>query len=327
VLILRLGAMGDVLHALPAVEMLRRSFPDLTIHWLVKPHWMPLLTGNPHIDQLIPYRRDSFRRLTELRSSLRSERYDIAIDLQGLIQSAVLAILSGAQHRIGYGRHAVRERLATYMYQTQVEPVARHIAERHMEVVEALGAKRSQVECWLPEGEEEGSLPDGPFVLACPFAGWTSKQWPLEYYEELAAMLKQEWGMPLILNIMEKEKPRVDSLRGVLAHCSSIRGLIHITRKATAVVGLDSGPLHLAAALDRPGVALFGPTDPMRNGPYPHRPSRLRVLRVPDAPTSYGREPEITSSMRALAPGMVFEALREVLHPTDERRSAQKGNL
>lgn len=325
-LIVRLGAMGDVLHALPAVEMLWRSFPNLTMHWLVKPQWIPLLSGNPHVDQLIPYRRDSFRDLASLARHLQSAKYDVAIDLQGLMQSALLALVSGARHRVGYGRYSARERLASYAYQTHVEPEATHIVERHMELVASLGAKRSHMACWLPEGEEEGEVPEGPFVLAAPFAGWTSKQWPLEYYEELATMLEQEWSMPLVLNIMEREKPLVDSLTGVHVHCSSIRGLIGVTRKATAVVGLDSGPLHLADALDKRGVALFGPTDPLRNGPYRSRPSRLRVLRVPDAATSYGREPEIAPSMRALRPGMVFQALTEVMRDPDMPRS-QEGIL
>lgn len=313
VLVLRLGAMGDVLHALPAVELLRRSFPGITLHWLVKPQWIPLLAGNPYLDRLVPYRRDSFATLAALAKELRGFRYDVAIDMQGLLQSALLAMASGARHRIGYGRRAARESLASLAYQTRVEPEARHISERHLEMVKALGAEESPADCWLPEGEDEGEIPDGPFVLAAPFAGWASKQWPLEYYGELAEFILKERGMPLVLNIMEKEKPRIASLPHVWAHCSGIGGLIGITRKAMAVVGLDSGPLHLAAALGKPGVALFGPTDPERNGPYPPRPDRMRVLRSERAATSYGREGEIAASMRALRPETVFQALVEVL--------------
>src|SRR5439155_20434798 len=133
-------------------------------------------------------------------------------------------------------------------------------------------------------------LPETDFVLASPLAGWQSKQWPMEHYESLAARLKRELGIPLVLN-----GPPGSSL----PHESGLPGLIHATRRAIAVVGMDSGPLHLAAALDKPGVAIFGPTDPQRNGPYR---SSLEVLRSPSAVTSYKRRAEIDESMRQVSP-------------------------
>jgi heptosyltransferase-1 len=156
----------------------------------------------------------------------------------------------------------------------------------------------------LPEGRPEGVLPDGPFVLASPLAGWAGKQWPLEYYAKLAAMFRAS-GYSLVLN-----GPHTIEVPGALPHASGLAGLIWATRRAAAVVGIDSGPLHLAAALCKPGVAIFGPTDPARNGPYG---GSIRVLRARGARTTYKRHDEIDPSMRAVTPEEVWAALRPQL--------------
>ena len=115
-----------------------------------------------------------------------------------------------------------------------------------------------------PKARRKAHLPDGKFVLASPLAGWGSKQWPLEFYEELARRL----DLPLVVNGPPEAAATLARIRGAHVHLSGIRGLIHATRRAHAVIGVDSGPMHLAAALAKPGVAIFGPTDPARNGPY-----------------------------------------------------------
>ncbi len=158
----------------------------------------------------------------------------------------------------------------------------------------------------LPAGAPEGSLPDGPFVLASPLAGWRSKQWPLDYYAELAGLLRGR-GIPLVLDFPPSSDARVE---GAITCRSTLAGLVYATRRATAVVGVDSGPMHLAAALGKPGVAIFGPTDPARNGPYG---GSLKALRSPSAVTSYKRRDAIDESMRRISPGQVFEALAAVL--------------
>src|SRR5207253_3742167 len=130
----------------------------------------------------------------------------------------------------------------------------------------------------------------GKFVLACPVAGWGSKQWPLERYEELAALL----DVPLVVNGPPDAGPILRQIRGAEVHLSWIPGLIHATRRAHAVVGVDSGPMHLAAALAKPGVAVYGPTDPARHGPYG---GSMRVLRGANAVTSYKRRAACDASM------------------------------
>ena len=187
---------------------------------------------------------------------------------------------------------------------------------------EELGADREdEIRFPLPAGVPdsqvpEPQLPGGGFVLTTPMAGWGSKQWPLELFSELAAIIHRETGMTLLVDCVAADRPNVEAIvrrapaGSCRLHVSSIEGLIAATRKARAVIGVDSGPLHLAAALQAPGVALFGPTDPARNGPYG---STFRVLRAPDAATSYKRRGEIDPSMRSIEPREVWAALEPML--------------
>src|SRR6185369_2597391 len=161
-----------------------------------------------------------------------------------------------------------------------------HVVDRNLELAAACGGRvhGGQPLFPLPAGSPEGELPRGDFVLASPLAGWASKQWPLDHYRALATRLHRELDIPLVLD----GPPGADfsAAEPAVPHHSSLPGLIHATRRAVAVVGVDSGPLHLAAALGKPGVAIFGPTDPARNGPYG---DTLRVLRTEEAATTYKR--------------------------------------
>ena len=157
----------------------------------------------------------------------------------------------------------------------------------------------------LPGGMAYGELPASGFVLACPLAGWRSKQWPLEFYSRLAMRLERELELALVLN--GPPGAQFANAAGLVLHHSSVAGLIHATRRATAVIGIDSGPLHLAAALGKPGVAIFGPTDPARNGPYGES---ICVLRNGRAITTYKRASTIDAAMRDIDPDCVFEALK-----------------
>jgi heptosyltransferase-1 len=186
-----------------------------------------------------------------------------------------------------------------------------HVVDRNLELAAACcGGKMQPGQRLfpLPPGRAEGDLPPGDFVLASPLAGWGSKQWPMGHYRSLAARLRHELGVPLVLD----GPPGADFSAGVAAipHHSGLPGLIHATRRAAAIVGVDSGPLHLAAALGKPGVAIFGPTDPARNGPYG---DSLRILRTPAAATTYQRGSAIDASMQSISPDEVFEVLRAVI--------------
>lgn len=320
VLVIRLGAMGDILHALPAVENLKRLYPAMAIDWITKPRWLPLFEGNPSLRQVIPFDRERGS-VWAMARRLRTAEYGLAIDMQGLIQSALVAKFSGARATLGYARAACREPLASLFYGHRFQPESQHIANMHLDLMRSLGVTESSLHCTLPAGEPEGLLPDGPFVLANPFAGWQSKQWPLSHYQRLAALLAAKEGIPLVMNVAEADRHRLGDTAHVLPHVSSLAGLIHATRLATAVVGVDSGPLHLAAALGRPGVALFGTTDPARNGPISQN---ITVLRDPAAPISYKRVDAESEWMRRLSPETVFEALRSALNTSRVKPISQE---
>lgn len=301
ILVVRLGAMGDIIHALPAVATLKHNYPGWRLSWAVEPRWIPLLEGNPFIDRLVAIRRAGFAEFRESWRALRSERYDFAVDFQGLIKSALTATFAHPKKIFGFHQSQIRERAAGLFYSEKAISHAAHVVDRNLDLAAFAGAASALKKFWLPAGSPEGELPAGDFVLASPLAGWRSKQWPLEYYRKLDARLRAELGLPLVLN---------GPPGSGLGHISGIAGLLDATRRAAAVVGVDSGPLHMAAAMAKPGVAIFGPTDPARNGPYG---DSIHVLRAPSAATTYKRGASTDPAMAEITPDLVFESLKTVL--------------
>ena len=305
ILVVRLGALGDILHALPAVASLKQSFPDRKLIWIIRPKWMPLLEGNPFIDELVPFGKrgvgapiGSWRRIRTIKPGL-------AIDFQGLIQSALIGRLARPRVFWGFDKSVARESLACPFYTYTEAAKGPHRIERNLQLVQAVGATELAHETWLPPGSAEGALPSAPFVLSSPFAGWAGKQWPLKNYEQLAKLLSKQ-GIVLVANVAREHASQLLGLENVHPHESSIPGLIDASRRAAAVVGVDSGPLHIAAALRKPGVAVFGPTDPAATGPYG---GSITVLRAQNVKTTYDRHSTIHPSMRAITPDHVFESL------------------
>jgi heptosyltransferase-1 len=315
ILVVRLGAMGDILHSLPAAASLKHSFPDLPLTWAVEAAWAPLLEGNPFVDHVVAIDRKRPGTWLHTRRSLCERRYSLAIDFQGLLKSAFVASLARPEKIAGFHRYQVRERTAALFYSLAVESQSIHAVDRSLDLAAAAGASRLLRQFPLPAGEPEGDLPPA-FLLASPFAGWASKQWPLEYYAQLA----QIYELPLVLNGPPHAREALDSIPNVTVHLSSLSGLIDATRRAVAVVGVDSGPMHLAAALGKPGVAIFGPTDDARNGPYG---GSLKVLRAAGSlpryqagskySGAYVRGEEIDPAMRAVTPEQVVAVLRTLV--------------
>ncbi len=311
ILVVRLGSMGDVIAALPAVASLKHSIPHSKITWVIDPKWSLLLEGNPYIDSVVHLDRHTFTGLRQAWSELRAARFDFAVDFQGLVKSALVATLARPERIFGFNAASARESAASWFYSTKVPIRSQHAVERNLDLAAAAGASNILRTFPLPPGAMEAKLPEGDFVLASPLAGWGAKRWPFEYYSRLAERLRRECGMPLVV-----DAPYPLHIESAQSNVSTLSGLIHATRRAAAVVGLDSGPLHLAAALGRPGVAIFGPTDPARNGPYG---GTIAVLRSPDAVTTYRRTPEPDSSMREITPDQVFEALVPMLAAHKDR--------
>ena len=327
ILVVRLGAMGDIVHTLPAVSDLRSALPDARIDWAVEDRWAPLLEENPVSDEAIPvalgrWRNSmshlrSWREATELVGRLRETGYDLALDFQGLVKSALVARLSGANCVAGFESGLQREPLAGITYSRRAGSSRDHVVDRYRDLAAfACGVPSADTAVFpLPQGTLDPSLPER-FVLTSPQAGWGAKQWPAGHYAELAASMWRSHAIPLVVDCAPGQGRYAEQIRAaapkdaVIPHLSTIKGLIGATRVAQAVVGVDSGPLHLASAAGKQGVAIFGPTDPARNGPYG---PGIVVIRDPNAETTYKRGRGPSGSMRACSPATVYVALKPFL--------------
>ncbi len=300
ILAVRLGAMGDVIHTLPAVASLKHGIPGSSVTWAIEERWAPLLEGNPYVDRVLVIERRTLAGVGRAWRDLRERRFDLAVDFQGLMKSSLTAAIARPERILGF--HHTRERAAAWFYSSRVKAEGVHVVDRNLELAAAAGVPNLLRVFPLPPGEAEGELPAERFVLCSPLAGWGAKQWPLENYERLGEILEREFEARLVV-----DGPREIRLKNTIAHVSTLRGLIYATRRAAAVVGLDSGPMHLAAALGKAGVAIFGPTDPARNGPYG---GTVSVLRSELAATTYKRGGNAGEEMRVITPEMVAHALR-----------------
>src|SRR5947209_19464806 len=318
--------MGDIIHAMPSIAGVRRQFPEARVDWAIEERWLPLLTARqasqtsrdaslspeqPLVDVIHPvhmrrWRQSPFSMITQqeiraLRSRLREINYDYAIDLQGAIRSAMLANSSGAKVRAG-AMHP-REFPARWWYNVRAHTPACHVIGQAAEIVSAaLGRHIAPEMPAFPQSAEAESWVDealhtiaAPFAMINPGAGWGAKRWPAERYAMLVRNLGAH-GIGSLVNAGPGEKELAEAVchaneeSARLIECT-LQQLIALTRRASLVVGGDTGPLHLASALDIPVVAIFGPTDPARNGPYG---GRFVVLRSPESKRDHSRhhEPE-----------------------------------
>ena len=232
ILVVRLGAMGDIIHSLPAAASLKHSFPGSHLTWLVEPQWAALLEGNPFVDRVVLLRRRSLAGLFESWRTLRSSAYSFAVDFQGLLKSALAAASARPERIFGFHQSQLREPLAALFYSGKILSRATHVVEKNLDLAAGAGASGLLHTFPLPPGQPEGDLPNGDFVLASPLAGWRSKQWPIEHYQALAARLLRELGVPLVLNLPPHALPPQAVFAGAnegnaaLLQASSLPGLI-----------------------------------------------------------------------------------------------------
>src|SRR5205085_9082346 len=200
ILVVRLGAMGDIIHTLPAVAALKHSHPNSHLTWVVEPRWAALLEGNPFLDRVVHLRRQSLSGLLESWRDMRAAHYDFAVDFQGLVKSALVASSANPDSLFGFHQSQLREPAAALFYSHKTLSRFTHVVDKNLDLASAAGAPHAVRTFPLPPGQPEGDLPDGDFVLASPLAGWRSKQWPIQRYRALAARLRAEFGIPLVLN-------------------------------------------------------------------------------------------------------------------------------
>jgi heptosyltransferase-1 len=359
-LVVRLSAMGDVVHTLPAVHALREAFPQAHIGWLIEERWAELLcapgsprrggrsSSRPLVDEVhtvnlkawgkSPFSISTLQRVATVWNDVRDVHYDVAVDLQGAIRSAVLARLSGAS--VVYGAAEPRESPASLWYTRKVVARGRHVIEQNLSVVEGLVGREMKSQATdiaqdLPRDPsdeariEQRLAEDGvrDFAILNPGAGWGAKRWPAERYGEVAGWLAGMGICPLV-NYGPGEE---DLFRVVLAASGgqarptkgTISELIALSRRARLFIGGDTGPLHLAAALRVPVVAIFGPTDPARNGPYG---TRSIVLRSAESLTTHARRAATDEGLLAISSDAVINAARELLGGTSGAKAPVFGD-
>ncbi len=300
--IIRLGSLGDILHTLPALSALRRKFPrdgggpsgGNRIEWLVESAHAPFLAGHPLLDDLHVMDTRRWRRLrrgaagpVDAVRRVRRSRFDVALDFQGLLKSAILARLSGAKKRIGFDSEHCRESAASALYTHPVAPPsgAEHVIERNLSLLAPLGIDGDipiEFPLALTESDRRpadtffagrGWTSDVPVVAICPGAGWETKRWGVERFAALGDRIAAETGAKLLVVRGKDKGPLAEALRAnfrapaEVIPPTSVREMAAFLERCRMVIGGDTGPLHLAAALGVPTVALMGPTTPSRNGP------------------------------------------------------------
>ena len=355
-LVVRLGAMGDILHALPAVTALRQAHPSWQIGWMVEPRWASLLKadvrgqgsgvsepeaarenrrdpGMPVVDQLHfartrewkrrPFSGQTRRGIAALRREIRAAGYDAALDLQGAIRSAIVTRLSGARRRIG--ESAPREWPAHWLFTERVVTTGAHVVEQDVELAAAVaGDELAPVDPWLPvdrEAEEwsdawlAAAIPGSPLPVALivPGAGWGAKRWPVERYAVVARGLAER-GFRVLVNCGPGEEALAAPIAAggaAIPLSVTLPQLIAMMRRVRLCIGGDTGPLHLASALGRMVVGIYGPTDPSRNGPFG---ARCRVLRSLESRRDHSRRAAPDPGLLTISPEDVLRAADELVN-------------
>jgi lipopolysaccharide heptosyltransferase I len=331
ILLIKLSSLGDIINALPTAAALRRVFPSASVTWLVKREWAEVLEANPHIDRVMTL-DFSMRGWSSAVAAIRSVRFDLAVDLQGLFRSALLGWLSGAPVRVGFA--AGREGSSWfYTRRVPMPPSVLHAVDRCLMLARDLGAspEAAGLEFPLPEDPAaesrvsrwlfaQGVAPGAVLAAVNPSPRWPTKQWSPASFAAVADRLQTE-GVVVVIVGAPADRSVVDDVIGRMRQppvdlCgkTGLKDLIALFRRLQVVITNDSGPMHLAAALGTPVVAIFGPTDPARNGPY--GPGHV-VLQsgIPCSPCFRRRclNPVEMECMTAIGPDQVTQKALEVI--------------
>ena len=351
VLIVRTSAMGDVLHALPAVAAMRQAHPDWYIGWVIDPRWLPLLqadggehvpTGDPKrpiVDRCHAVPTQEWKRkplttstvagIAALGRELRAAKYDLCVDMQGLIRSSLVGRMSGTSRYVG--RFQPREAAARWLYKTRVITHSPHVIDQGYELLgAAISSTLTACEVRLPVDSEAEAWADDflrctlprelwdRYALFAPTAGWGAKQWPHERYGRVAIALA-EAGYATLVNAYKADDAAAmavikASLGCAVAAPATMPQMIALQRRAAIVIAGDTGPLHLAAALGRPVIGLYGPTDPNRTGPYS---AKSRVLRHCSSVVDHSRHDESEAGLQKITVEEVIAAALDLLRESE----------
>jgi heptosyltransferase I len=295
ILIVKLSAIGDIIHTLPAAAALRRAYPEAWLAWMVEKAGASLLRGNPDLDELITvdtlaWRANwwmGLRHAWYVTRHLRRAGFDLCIDFQGLLKSALFAYLSGAPRRLGFPRQMCREPLSmlfTNLYGPIIDPTV-HVVDQLVELLKPIGIATTERRFTIPLTDadehfaervwrELGLRSDVPVIVLYPGAAWETKRWGELNFARLNDALIRRFQVRTLLTWGPGEEPliqrvvRATAYTPAIAPATTLLQLAALIARCRAFVGGDTGPLHLAAAVGTPTVALFGPSNPRRNGPY-----------------------------------------------------------
>jgi len=337
ILIVRLSAIGDVIHGMPIACALRERFPDAFLAWAVEQRAAALLQGHAALDELITIPRHwlkSLKIVRELRCRLRAMKFDVAVEAQGLTKAAILAWLSGAPRRIGFDGRWGRE-LSRWINNEKVHTPADHVVDRNIQLLRPLGVDSPEVRFGVPEqlldriaAEEiiRGVGFQGGFGIINVGAGWPSKLWPAARYAAVAAHLGTDRGLPTLVLWAgaEELKTAEQIVAGAEGHArlappTSLTELAALGRRARLFIGSDTGPLHLAAAVGTPCVGLYGPWPAKRHGPYGPRNIALQKMFLEGSTRERRTAPP--KYMEAISVELVCDACDRIL-VRDDREAA-----
>ncbi len=303
ILLIKPSSLGDIVHALPVLHGLRRRFPEAHIAWMVATPFVPLVANHPDVDEIVEFSRkklarwfmhpSSFAAFRRFSRSLKTARYDLVIDLQGLFRSGYFSWVTGAKCRVGF---ADARELAPLFYNKRLpkRSADEHAVEHNYRVAEALGFTRVKPKIDLAITEDEraraaeilegvGLAKGASFAAVLPSARWETKQWLPERFSQLIDQIERERGLPSVIMGAPDERELCAKIANQCAlspvdisGTTNLRELAAVIEKAAVVVCHDSGPMHIAAALNRPMVSIIGPTNPLRTGPWGHQDSVVR---------------------------------------------------
>ncbi len=282
ILILKPSALGDIVHALPLLASLRKSFPDRFIAWGVKEKFSELLEKHPYLDKVIVWKERGFWKFAR---EIRQRRFDIVLDLQGLFRTGLITYLSKAPQRWGFSKEEAKERQFMFL-NIRIQTKSPHIVDKYLEFAEHLQAEKT-IEFLIPEKESSREYisqyfqrtnisPNDKLIALIQGTGWENKTWRAERFAQLGRLLslKENWKVMIIWGVEESEKAKAQKIskmasdKLLIAPQTTISQLVSLLKRCSMAVGGDTGPLHLAAALGLPVVGLYGPTPPSRNGPF-----------------------------------------------------------
>jgi len=307
ILLVRLGALGDIVHAVPAAAALRAAYPSASIDWVVDRRHHDMARLVTVIDRVITLDASTLGAWIRVVRELRAKRYDVALDLQGLMKSALLARVSGAPRVIGFSIWHLREKGARPFYSEVDEANPRgfrlqaedHVVRKNLRLLRTLGIDSTTVEFPLRIvssavlDDVRREFGETPFALLNPGAAWPNKRWFSDRFGAVASFLRDVRGMRSLVLWGPGEAPLahavVEASEGAatVAPPTTVVDLLALSRAASLMVSGDTGPLHIAAAAGTPIVAIFGPTDPQRNGPL--SPDDIAVSRYATCGCHYDR--------------------------------------